>query len=91
MTKAEFIDTVHAAAGGDLTKKQVGELVEATFESLGEAIKSGERFSFPGFGTFTVKTRAARIGRNPQNKQPINIPESKTVSFKPAAKFKDSL
>lgn len=90
MTKAEFIDKVYAAAGGELTKKQVGELVDATFDSLGEAIKGG-RFSYPGFGTFTVKERAARVGRNPQNKEPINIPASKTVGFKPAGKFKETL
>jgi DNA-binding protein HU-beta len=89
-TKAEFIDKVYSAAGGDLTKKQVGELVDATFEALGEAIKEG-RFAYPGFGTFQVKERAAREGRNPKSLAPIQIAASKTVGFKPSAKLKDSL
>jgi DNA-binding protein HU-beta len=90
MTKAELIDKVHGLGGGELTKKQVGEVVDATFEALGEAIREG-RFSYPGFGTFTVKERAAREGRNPKSKEPIQIAASKTVGFKPAGKLKDSL
>jgi DNA-binding protein HU-beta len=89
MTKADLIDAVHAKADG-LSKKAVGELVDATFESLADAVKTG-RFSYPGFGTFTVKETKARKGRNPQTKKEITIPASKKVSFKAAPKFKDSL
>lgn len=90
MTKAELIDKVQGIGGGELTKKQVGEVVDATFEALAEAIREG-RFSYPGFGTFTVKERAAREGRNPANGGTIQIAASKSVGFKPAAKLKDSL
>lgn len=89
MTKADLIDAVHAKADG-LSKKAVGELVDATFDALADAVKSG-RFSYPGFGTFTVKENAAREGRNPQTGKAIKIAASKTVRFKPAPKFKDSL
>lgn len=89
MTKSELIDAVHANAEG-LSKKAVGELVDATFDALSGAIREG-RFSYPGFGTFTVKENKAREGRNPQTGKKIAIPASKTVRFKPAPKFKDSL
>ena len=90
MTKAEFIDKVHEAAGEGLSKKSTGEIVEAVFETLSEAVREG-RFNYPSFGTFTVKERAAREGRNPRTGKPIKIAASKTVGFKPAPKFKDSL
>jgi DNA-binding protein HU-beta len=90
MTKAELIDQVHGKLGSDYTKKQVGELIEAVFETAGAAIKGG-RFSFPGFGTFTVKARKAREGRNPRTGKTIKIKASKSVGFKPAPKLKESL
>lgn len=90
MTKAELIDKVSEAAGEKLTKKQIGEIIEATFEAVGDAVKEG-RFSYPGFGTFTVKTRAAREGINPRTKEKLQIPASKSIGFKPAAKLKDTL
>ena len=94
MTKAELIENVHGRAtegGNSLTKKQTGELVDIVFTVLGDAIRGDNRFTYPGFGTFTVKERKAREGRNPRTGDPIQIPASKTVSFKPAPKFKESL
>lgn len=94
MTKAELIEKVHgqaAESGNALTKKQTGELVDIVFSVLGGAIRQDNRFTYPGFGTFTVKERKAREGRNPRTGDPIQIPASKTVSFKPAPKFKESL
>ena len=89
MTKQNLIDTVHGQADG-LSKKAVGDLVDATFSALSAAIREG-RFSYPGFGTFTVKDIKAREGRNPQTGAPIKIAASKTVRFKPAPKFKETL
>jgi len=89
VTKTEFIEAVHGALEGK-SKKETAEIVQATFDALEDAIRGG-RFAFPGFGTFTVKERAARQGRNPQNGKPIQIPASKSVGFKAAPKFKDSL
>ena len=90
MTKAELIEKVYDRAG-DLTKKQTADLVDGVFDALSDAIRTGGRFTYPGFGTFTVKDRAARDGRNPQTGEPIKIAASRTVGFKPAPKFKDSL
>lgn len=89
-TKADLIDMVQEAAGSDLSKKKVGEIVDATFNALSDAIKEG-RFAYPGFGTFTVKERGAREGRNPKTGETIKIGPSKSVSFKPATKLKDAL
>ena len=90
MTKAELINEIHARTGGEHTKKLVGELVDATFDVLADAVREG-RFSYPGFGTFKIKHRKARVGRNPRTNEKIQIPASKTVGFKPAPKLKDSL
>ena len=92
MTKAELIDKVIANVDSDkLTKKLTEEVVEATFAALKGALLEEGRFSYPSFGTFTVKVRAARKGRNPQTGAEIEIPASKTVSFKPAPKLKEEL
>jgi DNA-binding protein HU-beta len=91
MTKAELIDNVHGALENKLTKKDTGTAVQAVFDALVEAIKRDGRISYPDFGTFTVKTRAARQGRNPRTGKTLTIAESKTVGFKAAPKFKGSL
>ena len=92
MTKAEFIDqVVKASADMDLTKKAAGELIDGMFGIVGKAIKKDGRFSYPGFGTFTMKKRAARKGRNPRTGSEIRIKASKTVGFKPAPGLKKSL
>ena len=91
MTKKELIAAVQSDFAGDLTKKKVGEIVDALFDTIGSSIKTEERYSHAGFGTFTVKTRAARTGRNPQTNQPIQIPESKSIGFKPAPELKSAV
>jgi DNA-binding protein HU-beta len=93
MTKAELIDSVwnHKSVTGDITKKSCGELIEATFDVMSKSIRKEKRFSYPGFGTWTVRKRKARTGRNPQTGAKITIKASKTVGFKPAANFKSSL
>ncbi len=93
MTKAELIDTVwnHKGITGDMTKKSCGEVIEATFEVMSKSIKKEKRFSYPGFGTWTVRKRKARTGRNPQTGAKITIKASKTVGFKPATNFKSTL
>jgi len=91
MTKAELIDKVAGTEGLDLSKTAVEGLVDAVFGTIAGAIKKEKRFSYPGFGTFTVRSRKARKGRNPQTGEEIRIKASKTVGFKPAPSLKDSL
>ncbi|OIS65855.1 DNA-binding protein, partial [Bacillus subtilis] len=65
--------------------------VEKVFDTISEALKSGEKVSIPGFGTFEVRERAARKGRNPQTGEEIDIPATKAPAFKPAKALKDAV
>jgi len=90
MTKADLIEKVQASHG-DMSKRQVALVVDAVFDQLARGIRKDKRFSMPGFGTFVVKKRAARVGRNPQTGAEIRIAPSKTVGFKPAPELKNAL
>ncbi len=91
MTKADLINAVAAAktVPSDLPKKAVQAVIDETFEQMKKAVKKEERFSFPGFGTFNKKKRAARTGRNPQTGEKIKIKAQTTVGFRPAQALKD--
>jgi DNA-binding protein HU-beta len=89
MTKADLI--VAVATQGTMTKKAAGGMVDVLFATIGKAIKKDGRFSYPGFGTWTVRSRKARKGRNPQTGAEIKIKASKTVGFKPARELKSGL
>jgi DNA-binding protein HU-beta len=89
MTKGELVDAV--ADSAKITKLAAGEAVDATFENIAKAIKRSRRFQVPGFGTFTVRSRKARKGRNPQTGAAISIKASRTVGFKPAPVLKKGL
>jgi len=91
MTKAELIDAVLKETKEGITKKAATELVDATFTNIKKALKKDKKFAYPDFGTFTVKQRKARTGRNPQTGEEIKIKASKTVGFKPAPSLKNSL
>jgi DNA-binding protein HU-beta len=90
MTKADLIQTV-ASHGAGMTKKAAAEMVDSLFMTVGKTIKKEGRFSYPGFGTWTVRSRKARKGRNPQTGAEIKIKASKTVGFKPAKELKSGL
>ena len=87
--KAELVSEV--AAKTKLTKKDVSEAVDAIFESIQEDLAKGEKVQLIGFGTFEVRERAARKGRNPQTGAEIEIPSSKVPAFKPGKALKDAV
>ncbi len=89
MNKADFIAGV--ASKADLSKKDAETALNAVLAQLSEAFSKGEDVAFIGFGTFKVATRKARTGRNPSTGKEIQIPESKTVTFKVGAKLKEML
>ncbi|MDH4228571.1 MAG: HU family DNA-binding protein [Nitrospirota bacterium] len=91
MTKAELINAVASKGGKDVSKKGVETIVDSVFATMAKAIAKEGRFAYPGFGTFTVKKRAARVGRNPQTGKSIQIPASKNVGFKASPTFKSKL
>ncbi len=89
MNKTELIAAVAEKTG--LTKKDAERVVSATFETVTETIKAGEKVSVSGFGIFEVKTREARIGRNPRTKEEIKIPATKLPAFKASKTLKDAV
>ena len=89
MTKGQFIDRIAGTTG--LTKKDTEALVGAMFAAVGEAVREEKRFAWPGFGTFTVRERSARRGRNPRTGEPLEVAASRTVGFKPAPGLKERL
>jgi len=89
MTKTELVAVVAEKAG--LKVKDAKAAVDAVLGSVYEALAEGEKVSLAGFGVFEVKTRAARKGLNPSTKEPIDIPASKTVTFKATTTLKDKI
>ena len=91
MTKAELIEKLYNKHDGQVTKRLVGDLVDGVFENMAAAIKKQKRFAYPGFGTWSVRERKARKGRNPRTGEVIKIKKSKTVGFRPAKALKETL
>lgn len=89
MNKAELINAVAEKAA--LSKKDSEAAVNAALEAITGALSDGEKVQLVGFGSFEVKSRAARIGRNPHTKEQIQIPASKTPVFKPGKALKDTV
>lgn len=89
MNKSELIDSI--AASADISKAAAGRALDAVTESITQALKSGDQVSLVGFGTFVVKERAARTGRNPQTGAPIEIAAAKIPSFKAGKALKDAV
>ncbi|WP_028081436.1 HU family DNA-binding protein [Solimonas soli] len=87
MNKTELINAV--ADKADLSKADAGRAVDAFFEVVGKALKKKDKVSLVGFGTFLVRERAARAGRNPKTGATIKIKASKTPSFKAGKALKD--
>lgn len=89
MNKTELAAAV--AAKAELSKKDADAAVTAVLDAIKDALAEGDKVSLVGFGTFAVKTRAARTGINPLTKAPMSIPETKVPSFKAGAALKDAV
>ena len=89
MNKAELINAVAAAA--DVSKKDAEAVITAAVDTITAALKEGEKVQLVGFGSFEVKKRAARTGRNPKTKETIEIPASKYPVFKAGKALKDAV
>ena len=89
MNKTDLIDAVAQAA--DLNKKQAKAALEATLEAIAGSLKAGEPVQLIGFGTFKVNDRKARVGRNPQTGEEIQIAASKVPAFVAGKALKDAL
>jgi DNA-binding protein HU-beta len=89
MNKGDFVGQVADASG--LSKTEAERAVEAMFQVVKKALKAGESISLVGFGTFVVRSRAARTGRNPRTGDSIEISASKVPAFKAGKALKDAL
>lgn len=89
MNKGELIEAVAAAA--DLTKADATKAVEAFLDTVTRALKTGDQVALVGFGSFSVKSRAARLGRNPKTGATIQIPASRVPGFKAGKALKDAV
>ena len=89
MTKVELIAAV--ANEANLTKKDAEKAVTATIDVITETLQKGEKVSLVGFGTFEVRERKERQGRNPQTREPMTIPASKLPAFSAGKALKDAV
>ena len=89
MNKTEFVAAIAEKAG--LSKKDADKAVAALIETIAETLKKGDKVQLVGFGTFEVRERPARTGRNPQTNATIEIPASKVPAFKAGAALKTAV
>ena len=89
MNKTELIDKV--AKEGALSKSAAEQVVNSVFSAIAEAMKSGDKVTLAGFGTFSIAERVAREGRNPQSGEKITIPAKKVVKFKAGSKLTETV
>jgi DNA-binding protein HU-beta len=89
MNKADFVSAI--AEASELTKADAERAIEALFKVVKKTLKAGESISLVGFGTFVVRKRAARTGRNPRTNEAIKIKASKVPAFKAGKALKDAL
>lgn len=87
MTKPELIRAVAAQTG--MKKKDVGLVVESALDTIARTLKSKQRVSLVGFGTFNVRERRARVGRNPRTGAQIRIPAGTSCVFRPGRKLRE--
>jgi DNA-binding protein HU-beta len=89
MNKSELIEAV--ANSAELSKVAAGKAVDAVVAAITNALKSGDQVTLIGFGTFSVRDRAARTGRDPRTGKPLKIKASKTPAFKAGKALKDAV
>lgn len=89
MRKPELATAI--AERADLSKDKASQVINVILDEITGTVAKGDDVTLIGFGSFTVRERAARTGKNPQTGKPLDIPASKTVAFKPGKALKDSL
>ena len=89
MTKLELVELVSSKA--EITKAEAHKVVDAVLAGIGEGLAADGKVIIPGFGSFEVRTRTARVGRNPRTGEQIKIKASKVPAFKPGKGMKDNI
>ncbi len=89
MTKADIVERIHASTG--MTLKESSEMVETVFSIMKSTLETGETLKISGFGSFVVKQKNDRRGRNPQTGETITIEARRVLSFKPSTVLRDAI
>ncbi|HUP23526.1 MAG TPA: integration host factor subunit beta [Thermoanaerobaculia bacterium] len=89
MTKAELVEEV--ARSTQLTKRHAEVIVNTVFESIVDSLKDGEKIELRGFGSFRIRERNSRVGRNPKTGDRVNVPSKRVPYFKPGKQLKELL
>lgn len=89
VTKAELVDQV--ASNTDLTKKHAEQIVNTVFESIVDSLRDGDKIELRGFGSFRIRERGSRMGRNPKTGARVAVPSKKIPYFKPGKQLKELL
>lgn len=89
LTKADLVDSVYQKLG--FSKKEAQDIVELMFETIKQTLERGEKIKISGFGNFVVREKKARLGRNPQTGEEIEISARKVLTFKPSHLLKTSI
>jgi integration host factor subunit beta len=89
MTKAELVE--HVAQSTQLTKKHAELIVNTVFESIAQSLRAGEKIELRGFGSFRIRQRGPRIGRNPKTGDQVKVPPKRIPYFKPGKELKELL
>jgi len=87
MTKAELVDEVARTA--QLTKKQAESIVNIVFEAIVDSLRAGEKIELRGFGSFRLRSRKSRLGRNPKTGEKVEVPSKRIPYFKPGKELKE--
>ncbi|HXI12434.1 MAG TPA: integration host factor subunit beta [Thermoanaerobaculia bacterium] len=87
MTKAELVDEVARVV--QLTKKQAEAIVNIVFDSIVESLRAGEKIELRGFGSFRLRSRKSRTGRNPKTGERVEVPSKRIPYFKPGKELKE--
>jgi integration host factor subunit beta len=89
LTKADLVEEVASVA--QVTKKQAEEIVQSVFSTIVESLRGGRKVELRGFGSFRIRSRGARIGRNPKTGEKVEVPPKKIPYFKPGKELKEQL
>ena len=89
LTKADLVEEV--ARSTQLTKKQAEEIVNTVFRTIVESLQTGRKIELRGFGSFRIRNRGARMGRNPKTGEKVEVPPKRIPYFKPGKELKEQL
>ena len=89
MNKSDIVSAVAQSSG--VAKKDVERVLNAAIDTMSQALIRGEKVQLSGFGTFEVKARKARMGRNPHTKEQVHIPSTRVPQFKPSQGLKENV